>query len=228
LGRQRPSPIFFLLPVCGAFHHFRHRAQDPRRRDKIGVSIHKILEEDAALRFMRDPQTKEFLLAGSAASTSRWSSPSCHKRYHVDLTLKPPKVPTQTIRGKGRRGRQAQEHPAARPVRRLSHQDGNPSNAARASNSSTTFRRRHSAELDSVRGKGYSRRRRSWLSRGFPVVDFSRRALRRKYHDVDSSDMAFKIAGSLAFKEAMKQARPALLEPVMHVECMRPINIPGT
>ena len=48
-----------------------------------------------------------------------------------------------------------------------------------------------------------------------------------KYHDVDSSDMAFKIAGSLAFKEAMKQARPALLEPIMHVEVYAPDQYSG-
>ena len=53
---------------------------------------------------------------------------------------------------------------------------------------------------------------------GFPVVDFRVSLYDGKYHDVDSSDMAFKIAGSLAFKEAMKQARPALLEPIMQVE----------
>ena len=48
-----------------------------------------------------------------------------------------------------------------------------------------------------------------------------------KYHDVDSSDMAFKIAGSLAFKEGMKQARPALLEPIMHVEVYAPDQYSG-
>src|SRR5262249_56841786 len=62
---------------------------------------------------------------------------------------------------------------------------------------------------------------------GFPVVDFRAVLYDGKYHDVDSSDMAFKIAGSLAFKEAMKQARPALLEPVMHVEVYAPDQYSG-
>jgi elongation factor G len=57
---------------------------------------------------------------------------------------------------------------------------------------------------------------------GFPVVDFRVRLYDGKYHDVDSSDMAFKIAGSLAFKEAMRQAHPVLLEPVMQVEVQAP------
>src|SRR6202165_1475612 len=79
-------------------------AIEPKTRadeDKIGVSIHKILEEDAALRFSRDPQTKEFLLAGSGQQHIEVVVAKLHKRYHVDLTLKTPKVPyRETIRGR--------------------------------------------------------------------------------------------------------------------------------
>ncbi len=59
------------------------------------------------------------------------------------------------------------------------------------------------------------------------MVDFRVSLYDGKYHDVDSSDMAFKIAGSLAFKEAMKAAKPALLEPVMHVEVYAPDQYSG-
>ena len=59
------------------------------------------------------------------------------------------------------------------------------------------------------------------------MTDFRATLYDGKYHDVDSSDMAFKIAGSLAFKEAMKQARPALLEPIMHVEVFAPDQYSG-
>src|SRR5499433_4523631 len=62
---------------------------------------------------------------------------------------------------------------------------------------------------------------------GFPLTDFRAILYDGKYHDVDSSDIAFKIAGSLAFKEAMKQARPVLLEPVMHVEVYAPDQYSG-
>ena len=58
-------------------------------------------------------------------------------------------------------------------------------------------------------------------------MDFKAILYDGKYHDVDSSDMAFKIAGSLAFKEGMKQARPALLEPIMHVEVYAPDQYSG-
>src|ERR1019366_6782895 len=62
---------------------------------------------------------------------------------------------------------------------------------------------------------------------GFPVVDFRATLYDGKYHDVDSSDMAFQIAGSLAFKEGMKQAKPALLEPLMNVEVSAPDQFSG-
>ena len=90
------------------------------------------------------------------------------------------------------------------------------------------FRRRHPEEFHSLGGKGHSRRRPSAaIWRGFPVVDFRAVLYDGKYHDVDSSDMAFKIAGSLAFKEGMKQAKPALLEPIMHVEVYAPDQYSG-
>jgi elongation factor G len=60
-------------------------------------------------------------------------------------------------------------------------------------------------------------RRRGYLA-GYPVVDFKVRLLDGQYHDVDSSEMAFKIAGSLAFKDAMERAKPTILEPIMKVE----------
>jgi elongation factor G len=62
---------------------------------------------------------------------------------------------------------------------------------------------------------------------GYPVVDFRAVLYDGKYHDVDSSDMAFKIAGSLAFKECMRQAKPALLEPIMNVEIAAPEQYSG-
>src|SRR5437667_102512 len=79
-------------------------AIEPKSRadeDKVGVAIHEILEEDGALRFSRDAQTKEFLLAGSGQQHIEVVAAKLQKRYNVNLTLKPPKVPyRETIRGK--------------------------------------------------------------------------------------------------------------------------------
>jgi Translation elongation factors (GTPases) len=75
-------------------------AVEPKTRadeDKIGVAIHKIMEEDPALRFSRDPQTKEFLLAGSGQQHIEVVVAKMQKRYNVNLTLKPPKVPYRKL-----------------------------------------------------------------------------------------------------------------------------------
>ncbi len=207
-------------------------AIEPKTRadeDKIGVSIHKILEEDPALRFSRDPQTKEFLLAGSGQQHIEVVVAKLHKRYHVDLTLKPPKVPyLETIRGKadaeGKHKKQSGGH-GQFGVCRIKMEPAP--------------RGKGVEFVDDVFGGAIPRNwipsvekgirdaaARGYLA-GFPVVDFRAILYDGKYHDVDSSDMAFKIAGSLAFKEAMKVAKPALLEPIMHVEVYAPDQYSG-
>jgi elongation factor G len=207
-------------------------AIEPKTRadeDKIGISIHKILEEDPALRFSRDPQTKEFLLAGTGQQHIEVVVAKLHKRYHVDLTLKPPKVPyRETIRGRadaeGKHKKQSGGH-GQFGVCRIKMEP--------------VERGKGIEFVDDVFGGAIPRNwipsvekglrdaaARGYLA-GFPVTDFRATLYDGKYHDVDSSDLAFKIAGSLAFKEAMKQAKPALLEPVMHVEVYAPDQYSG-
>ncbi len=62
---------------------------------------------------------------------------------------------------------------------------------------------------------------------GYPVIDFKARIMEGSYHEVDSSEMAFKMAGIFAFKEAMKKAGPILLEPIMNVEVVTPEEYQG-
>ena len=205
---------------------------EPKTRadeDRIGVAIHKILEEDLALRFGRDPQTKEFLLSGAGQQHIEVVVAKLRKRYHVELMIHPPKVPyRETIRGKadaeGKHKKQTGGHgqfglcrikmeplPRGKGVEFVDDVFGGaiPKNWIPSVEKGI----RDSAE-------------RGYLA-GFPVVDFRVSLYDGKYHDVDSSDMAFKIAGSLAFKEAMKQARPALLEPIMNVEVYAPDQYSG-
>src|ERR1700680_2603472 len=207
-------------------------AVEPKTRadeDRIGPAIHRILEEDPSLHFSRDPQTKEFLLAGSGQAHIEVVVAKLPKRYHVALTLKPPKVPyRETIRGKadaeGKHKKQTGGHgqfgvcrirmePAARGAGVEFVDDIFGGAIPKNWIPSVEKGIRASAE-------------RGYLA-GFPVVDFRATVYDGKYHDVDSSDMAFKIAGSLAFKEAMKQAKPALLEPVMRVEVYAPDQYSG-
>ena len=207
-------------------------AIEPKTRadeDRIGQGIHKILEEDLALRFSRDPQTKEFLLAGSGQQHIEVVVAKLRKRFHVDLALKPPKVPyRETIRAKadaeGKHKKQTGGHgqfgvcrvrfeplPRGAGVEFVDDIFGGaiPKNW-----------------IPSVEKGIRASAERGYLA-GFPMVDFRAVVYDGKYHDVDSSDMAFKIAGSLAFKEGMKQAKPTLLEPIMHVEVYAPDQYSG-
>jgi len=207
-------------------------AVEPKTRadeDKIGVAIHKILEEDTALRFSRDPQTKEFLLAGSGQQHIEVVVAKLHKRYHVDLTLKPPKVPyRETIRGRadaeGKHKKQSGGH-GQFGVCRVKFEPAERNKGIEFVDDIFGGAIPHNW-IPSVERGIRETAARGFLA-GFPMTDFRATLYDGKYHDVDSSDIAFKIAGSLAFKEAMKQARPALLEPVMHVEVYAPDQYSG-
>jgi len=151
------------------------------------------------------------------------------KRYHVEMTLKPPKVAyRETIRGKadaeGKHKKQSGGH-GQFGVCRVKFEP--------------TERNKGIEFVDDIFGGSIPN---NWIPSvergireaaarghlaGFPMTDFRATLYDGKYHDVDSSDIAFKIAGSLAFKEAMKQARPALLEPIMHVEVYAPDQYSG-
>ena len=227
---DKSTPIFYKrAPLPEPSITFAIEPKTRADEDKIGVAIHKILEEDAALHFSRDPQTKEFLLAGSGQQHIEVVVAKLHKRYHVDLTLKPPKVAyRETIRGRadaeGKHKKQSGGH-GQFGVCRIKME---PSERGKG----IEF-------VDDIFGGSIPKNwipsvekgirdaaARGYLA-GFPVVDFRVSLYDGKYHDVDSSDMAFKIAGSLAFKEAMKAAKPALLEPVMHVEVYAPDQYSG-
>jgi elongation factor G len=207
-------------------------AIEPKTRadeDRIGQAIHKILEEDPALRFSRDPQTKEFLLAGAGQQHIEVVVAKLRKRYHVELTLKPPKVPyRETIRGKadaeGKHKKQTGGHGQFGLCR--IKMEPLPRGAGFEFVDDIFGGAIPKNWIPSVEKGIRDAAERGYLA-GFPVVDFKAVLYDGKYHDVDSSDIAFKIAGALAFKEAMKQAKPALLEPIMKVEVYAPEQYSG-
>ena len=208
---------------------FAIEAKTRADEDRIGVAIHRILEEDLALRFSRDPQTKEFLLAGSGQQHVEVVVAKLRKRYHVELLLKPPKVPyRETIRAKadaeGKHKKQTGGHGQFAVCRvRL---EPLPHGAGFEFVGDVFGGAIPRNFIPSVEKGVRAAAERGFLA-GCPVVDFRAVLCDGKYHDVDSSDMAFKIAGSLAFKEAMKSAKPALLEPVMNVEVFAPDQYSG-
>ncbi len=227
---DKGAPIFYppaRLPEPSIT--FAVEAKTRADEDKIGTAIHKLLEEDLSLRFGRDAQTQEFLLSGSGQQHIEVVVSKLRSHYHVDVTLKLPKVPyRETIRGKADAEGKHKKQTGGRGQFGVCRVKMEPLPRG------TGFE-----FVDDIFGGAIPRNyipavekgirdaaERGYLA-GFPVVDFRATLYDGKYHDVDSSEMAFKIAGSLAFKEAMKQARPVLLEPVMDVEIYAPDQYSG-
>ncbi len=208
---------------------FAIEAKSRNDEDRMGQAVHKILEEDQSLRFYRDPQTREFLLAGTGQQHVEIVVSRMKKRYGVDVTLKAPKIPyRETIRGKadvqGRHKKQTGGHgqfgdcwikmePLARGAKFQF------ANEIFGGSIPKNFIPAVEKGIVDAAEKGYLA--------GFPMVDFKVTVYDGSYHDVDSSELAFKLAARKAFKAAMLEAKPALLEPVMNVEIQAPVEYAG-
>lgn len=197
--------------------------------DRMGNSIHKILEEDLALRFYRDPQTKEFLLGGNGQQHVEIVCSRLKRRYGVDVTLHAPKIPyRETIRGRadvqGRHKKQTGGHGQFGDCRIKMEplERGKKFEFANA-----VFGGAVPRQFIPAIEKGILEAAERGFLAGFPVVDFKVTLYDGSYHDVDSSEMAFKIAGRKAFRAAMELAKPALLEPFMRVEVQAPVEYAG-
>jgi elongation factor G len=197
--------------------------------DRMGNAVHKILEEDLSLRFYRDPQTKEFLLAGTGQQHVEIIVSRLKKRYGVDVELHAPKIPyRETVRGKaevqGRHKKQTGGHGQfgdcwirIEPLPR----------GGKFEFGNEVFGGAIPRNFIPAIEKGIIETAERGYLAGFPVVDFRVVVYDGSYHDVDSSEMSFKLAARKAFKAAMEQAKPALLEPVMNVEVQAPVEYAG-
>jgi elongation factor G len=208
---------------------FAISAKSRQDEDRLGNAVQRILEEDQSLRFYRDAQTKEFLLAGSGQQHVEVIVSRLKKRYGVDVELKAPKIPyRETIRGKadvqGRHKKQTGGHGQfgdcwirMEPLPR----------GGKFEFANEVFGGAIPRNFIPAVEKGIVEAAANGYLAGFPVVDFKVTVYDGSYHDVDSSEMAFKLAARKAFKAAMQQAKPTLLEPVMNVEVQAPVEYAG-
>jgi len=207
-------------------------AIEPKTRgddDKISTALQRLLEEDPVLRVSRDAQTHEMLLSGMGQLHIEVVVGRLRKRYKVEVNLKKPKIPyRETIKGSaeghGRHKKQTGGH----------GQFGDCKIRMKPLARGEDFK-----FVDDIFGgsiprnfipaveKGIQDARLKGVIAGFPMVDFQVELFDGSYHDVDSSEMSFKIAGSLAFKDAVPKCRPTILEPVMSVEIAVPDEYAG-
>ena len=178
--------------------------------DRMGNAVHKILEEDPALRFYRDPQTKEFPAGRDGQQHVEVIVSRLKKRYGVDVELHAPKIPyRETIRGKadvqGRHKKQTGGHGQfgdcwirVEPLAR----------GAKFSFENEVFGGAIPRNFIPAIEKGIVEAAEKGYLAGFPMVDFKVVVYDGSYHDVDSSEMSFKLAARKAFRAAMEQAKP--------------------
>jgi elongation factor G len=192
--------------------------------EKISNAIARLKDEDPTLGVERDPQTHELLLSGIGQLHVEVTLAKMKRRYGVNARLHPPKVPyRETIRG------------TAEAEGRHKKQSGGRGQFGVAKITVAPLPAGSGFEFeDKIFGGSISQSYRPAVEKGvieasargvlagYPMVDFKVQLTDGKEHAVDSSEMAFKIAGSMAFKDALPRARPVLLEPIMKLE----INVP--
>jgi elongation factor G len=207
-------------------------AIEPKTRgdeDKISTSMHRLEEEDPSIRYSRDPQTKELLLSGQGQLHIEVTVAKLKRRFSVDVNLKPPRIPyRETIKA------------ATEAHGRHKKQTGGHGQFGDCKIKVEPLARGSDFEfVDDIFGGSIPRqfvpavekgvqdaRTRGYLA-GYPMVDFRVTVFDGSYHDVDSNELSFRLAGSLAFKDAMTRARPTILEPVMNVEVYAPSDFAG-
>lgn len=197
--------------------------------EKITQSLAKLAEEDPTLKVNRDSQTNEFLISGMGQVHIEVTVEKLKRKFGVDVNLKTPKVPyKETIKGK------------AKVEGKLKKQTGGRGQFAVAWLELEAMTRGEGFEfVDKIVGgaiprqyipaveKGVLEAMDGGALAGYPVVDVKVTVYDGKYHDVDSSEQAFKIAASKGFKAGVLQASPVLLEPIMDVEVIVPEDCMG-
>jgi len=229
LGDRAPG---FMVPPLSFPEPVLAYAIEPKSRtdeDKIGPAMQRLKEEDPAIGYTRDPQTHELLLQGQGQLHIEITVAKLKRRFGVEVNLKPQRIPyretiTAATEAHGRHKKQTGGH----------GQFGDCKIKMEPLPRGADFE-----FVDDIFGGAIPRqyvpaiekgiqdtRLRGYLA-GYPVVDFRVTVTDGSYHDVDSSEMAFRLAGRLAFRDGMTRARPTLLEPIMNVEIYAPSDFAG-
>jgi elongation factor G len=221
---QYEGPIHF-SPVMSFALEPKSKADE----EKVPQGLHRIMEEDSTIEVHRDEETRDFILSGMGQQHIEIIVEKLKRKYGAEVVLKAPKVPyKETIRGsasaqgklKKQSGGRGQYGDTWLKIEPLPHGKG------------FEF-------VDEIVGgaiprnyipaveKGVKEAMAGGVLAGYPMVDVRVRLYDGSYHDVDSSDMAFKIAGSLGFKNAVEKAKPVILEPIMTMEVTVPDDCMG-
>jgi elongation factor G len=243
LGELNMGPIVFPTPMVGLAVTPKSRGDEA----KLSGSLHKIVQEDPAFRLDRDAQTKELVMTGMSELHLQIVQERLKRRDRVEVDTKEPKIPyRETVQAKaegsyrhkkqtGGRGQFGEVH-----IRMFPFPKGtNPEDFCTKEHFPSMRSFRHDPEnnflwVDSIVGgtipnnflpavdKGFKERMVRGVIAGYQVQDVGVEVFFGKHHPVDSSEQAFKTAGSMAFRNVFQQAKPSLLEPIVRMEITVP------
>lgn len=214
------EPAKQLLPVISYAIEPKTKADE----DKIHNALHRMIEEEPTLESHRDTQTKELIISGMGQVHLEVIVEKLKRKFGVDVVLKTPRVPyLETIRG------------TAKVQGKYKKQSGGRGQYGDCwIEMSPTARGEGYVFEDKIVGgviprqyipavdKGIQEAAQDGFLAGYPVVDFKVALYDGSFHTVDSSEMAFKVAGSMAFKKAMEACKPVLLEPMVNLKVTVP------
>jgi elongation factor G len=243
LGEFEMPKIEFPTPMVGLAVAPKNRGDET----KLSTSLHKVLEEDPTFRLDRDAQTKETVMMGMSELHLNVIRERLHRRDKLDIETKQPKIPLrETIQQKaegsyrhkkqsGGRGQFGEVHIRMFPLPRnikpeeFATKDRFPQMKEFHYDDKNNFLWVNSVVGGSIPSnflpaveKGFKDRMERGVIAGYLVQDVAVEVHFGKYHDVDSSEAAFKMAGSMAFRNVFQEAKPCLLEPIVKMEITVP------
>jgi elongation factor G len=227
------DPIKFVEPVISLKIEPKTKAD----QEKMGMALKKLSDEDPTFKISSNPETGETLVAGMGELHLEIMVDRMKREFNVEANVGKPQVAyRETITGtaeaehkyvkqSGGKGQYGHVKITLKPLEPLVEGAKVPKNVSRSE---------HFEFIDSIKGgvipiefipaveKGVEEAMQRGILAGFPMVDISCELTYGSYHDVDSSEIAYKIAGSQAFQDGAKRARPVILEPIMKVEVTAP------
>ncbi|MCL1805288.1 MAG: elongation factor G [Clostridiales bacterium] len=217
-GVEFPEPTFSVAV----------NAKSRNDEDKMAGAINKMVEEDPTLHFVKNPETKESVLTGMGETHLDIVIERLKTKYSVEVTTKTPRVPyRETIRGTGeneyKHKKQSGGHGQYGHVkmRFYPYPEGDFEFAETIFGGSVPKNYHPAVE------KGVREVMAEGVLAGYPMTQIKAELFDGSYHDVDSSEMSFKIAASQCFKKGVEKCKPVLMEPIQYVEVHVPDQYMG-
>ena len=219
------KPINFSEPVLSYAIEPKSRGDE----EKISGALQRLEEEDPTILYGRDPQTQQLLLSGQGQLHIEVTVAKLKRRFGVEVNLKLPRIAyretiTTSTEAHGRHKKQSGGHGQFGDCKIRVEPLSSGGDFAFANE---IFGGSIPRQFIPAVEKGIQEARVKGFLAGYPMVDFKVTLHDGQFHSVDSNEMSFKMAGRLAFRDAMSKAKPTLLEPVMNVEIYAPNDFAG-